>query len=341
MIVTRKTFRITLLAAAAAVVVYFLWMVRSGLYPFVLGFFLAYLLNPAVCWLEHRGIRRVWAIIILYIILFSVVIVGTSRLIPLLIRDLEGFARDLPLMTQRGEELLNAFQQRYQQSALPASLRIAVDNGLFALQTEIQAFISDVVGGIVGLIGKLVGLAISPILAFYLLHDWHQIGEECTRLLPAKWRHEFILIVRDVDKVLAGVIRGQLMIAIFVGILVSLGMYLLQVRYALLIGLLAGTLDIIPYFGAIIGATPAVTVALLDSPLLAAKVGLLFFVIHQAEGTVIGPKILGESTGLHPLSVIFFLFVGEELGGLPGMLLGVPVAAIIKVVLKHLIRWLV
>ncbi|MPM48860.1 hypothetical protein SDC9_95587 [bioreactor metagenome] len=100
-------------------------------------------------------------------------------------------------------------------------------------------------------------------------------------------------------------------------------------------------LDIIPYFGAIIGATPAVTLALLHSPILALKVAFLFLIIHQLEGTVIGPKILGESVGLHPLSVIFFVFVGGELGGLPGMLLGVPVAAIVKVVFRHLYKLLV
>lgn len=341
MVITKKYVRIALITVTAALMVYFLWMVRSGLYPFFIAFFLAYLLNPAVCWLERKGITRGWAIVIIYIVLFSIVIVCASRLIPLLIRELEGFSRDLPLMTEKGEELLNDFQQRYQQSALPASLRIAIDNGLQSAQTELEAFISEVVSGILGILSRLIGLAISPILAFYLLHDWHQIGEQSTRLLPASWRQEFILIVRDVDKVLAGVIRGQLMIAIIVGILVSLGMYVLHVRYALLIGLLAGALDIIPYFGAIIGATPAITVALLDSPLLAAKVGLVFFAIHQAEGTIIGPKILGESTGLHPVSVIFFLFVGEELGGLIGMLLGVPIAGVIKVILKHVVRWLV
>jgi predicted PurR-regulated permease PerM len=182
---------------------------------------------------------------------------------------------------------------------------------------------------------------ISPILAFYLLHDWFKIKEELLTLLPTKYRRETIAIFKDVDKVLSGVIRGQLTVALIVGVLVTIGLYFLHVKYFLLIAILASMLDVIPYFGAFIGATPAVTLALLHSPLLAFKVAILFFAIHQLEGTVIHPRILGENVGLHPLSVIFFVFVGGELGGFIGMLLGVPLAAIGKVFIRHLFNALV
>ncbi|MCX7781489.1 MAG: AI-2E family transporter, partial [Negativicutes bacterium] len=204
-----------------------------------------------------------------------------------------------------------------------------------------QAYVASLVDSLMGMLSYMIGLVITPVLAFYLLNDWYEIKEELLLLLPVRWRHEIILIVKDIDKVLSGVIRGQVTVAIIVGILVSIGLYLLDVKYAVLIGILAGMLDLIPYFGAVIGATPAVTLALLESPYLAVKVALLFFLIHQLEGTVIGPKILGESVGLHPLSVIFFVFVGSELGGLSGMLLGVPAAAVAKVLLRHIVKALV
>lgn len=341
MTVTTRTARAALLVAAAGLALYFLWLVRGGLYPFIIAFFLAYILNPAVGWLERKGMKRVWAIAALYVLLFAAVFAGGSRLIPVLVRELESFGQELPLMTARGEELFYDVQSRYQHSALPHSLRVALDDGLVTLQESLQSFVASVVAGILGMLTHAIGLAISPVLAFYLLHDWHGLSQAVLRALPARWRHETVLIARDVDKVLAGVIRGQVTVAVIVGVLVSAGLYLLGVRYALIIGILAGALDIIPYFGAFIGATPAVTVALLDSPWLAAKVAVMFFVIHQLEGTVIGPRILGDNVGLHPLSVIFFLFVGEEVAGLTGMILGVPVAAVVKVLLKHLLRLLV
>ncbi len=341
MLITRKSLTIGILTAAALLAAWFLWQVRGGLYPFVIAFLLAYILNPAVDWLVARGLKRAWAIALLYLALFSIVIVGGSRLIPLLVRELESFGRELPLMTAKGEELLYAIQWQYQHSALPPSLRVSIDEGLVSLQAAAQGLIATVVAAILGLLSHIIGLVISPVLAFYLLHDWHELSEAALGLLPARWRQEAVLVGRDVDKVLAGVIRGQLTVAVIVGLLVSVGLELLGVRFALIIGILAGLLDIIPYFGAFIGAAPAVTVALLESPLLALKVALLFLVIHQTEGTIIGPKIIGENADLHPLTVIFCLFVGEELAGLAGMLLGVPVAGVAKVLCRHLLRLLI
>jgi sporulation integral membrane protein YtvI len=341
MAISRKTARTILLGATAMGIAYFLWRVRGGLYPFVIALFLAYVLNPAVDYLEGKGLRRVWAIACVYVLLFAVVFGGGSSLIPVIVHELESFGQELPEMTAKSEELIDSLQRQYRDSALPRSLRVALDDGLASLQAAVQAFAADAVAAIIHVLTHSIGLAISPVLAFYLLLDWHGLGETVLRVLPARWRHETVLVIRDVDRVLAGVIRGQVTVAVIVGVLVSSGLYFLGVRYALIIGILAGVLDVIPYFGAFIGATPAVTVALLSSPWLALKVALLFFVVHQLEGTIIGPKILGDNVGLHPLSVIFFLFVGEELGGLAGMLLGVPAAAVGKVLVSHIIRLMI
>lgn len=338
---TRKTVRTVLLGATAVIAAYFLWRVRGGLYPFIIASFLAYVLNPAVDYLEGKGLGRVWAIACVYVLVFACVFVGGSRLIPVLVRELESFGQELPQMTAKSEELIDGLQWHYQNSALPQSLRSALDDGLVSLQAAVQAFAAAAVAGIIHLLTHFIGLAISPVLAFYLLLDWHGFGASFLRILPARWHNETLLVLRDVDRVLSGVIRGQLTVAVIVGILISTGLYIMDVRYALVIGIMAGALDVIPYFGAFIGATPAVTVALLTSPWLALKVAALFFVVHQLEGTIIGPKILGENVGLHPMAVIFFLFVGEELGGLLGMLLGVPAAAVGKVLVSHILRLMI
>lgn len=339
--INKRTIRISILVAAVIVTVYFIWSVRSGLYPFIIALFLAYLLNPAVCYLENKGLRRTAAILALYILVFSAMIFVGARGIPLIIRELENFGRELPFMVAKGEELIQFVQSQYQNSVLPYSLRVAIDNALLAVQNDIQQFIADVVNALIGLVSHSIGLVITPILAFYLLHDWYEIKEKLLQMIPMRWHTECILTFREIDKVLSGVIRGQLTVALIVGILVTIGLEILGVRYALLIGIVAGILDIIPYFGAFIGATPAVTLALLSSPWLALKVVLLFFAIHQLEGSIIGPQIMGDNVGLHPLSVIFFLFIGGELGGIPGMLLGVPIAAVGKVFIRHMIRMLI
>lgn len=338
---TKKHVRLAIVILFLLGTVYFLWLVRSGLYPFIIALLLAYLLNPPVCYLETKGLSRGLAITVVYVVLFAIVILGGTRLIPIFVRDLESFAKELPQILSKVEELFYLLQNHYHNSVLPHSMRIAIDDAILSLQQAGQGFVRDLTDGIMGLIAHFIGLAITPILAFYFLHDWRQIKAGFIRLIPCRWRHEYTLALKDVDKVLSGVIRGQLTVAVIVGVLVSSGLYLFNLPFALLIGIAAGLLDVIPYFGAFIGATPAITLALLESPVLAVKVALLFFAIHQLESSIISPKILGESVGLHPITVIFFLFAGGELFGVIGMLLGVPVAAVGKVLIKHGIRMLV
>jgi len=337
----KRHIRLAIILLFFVATAYLLWLIRSGLYPFIIAVALAYLLNPAVCYFENKGLSRGWSITLLYIILFALVVLGGAHLLPIFVRDLESFAGDLPQMVAKGEELLDLVQSRYQNSLLPHSMRLALDDTVLAVQQYGQSFARDLASSIVGLVSHFIGLAITPILAFYILYDWQRIKDGVLLLIPCGWRHEYTLTLKDIDKVLSGVIRGQIIVAIIVGALVSSGLYLFKVPFALLIGITAGLLDIIPYFGAFIGATPAITLALLESPLLALKVALLFFVIHQLEGSVIAPKILGESVGLHPVTVIFCLFAGGELLGIIGMLLAVPVAAVAKVIIKHGIRLLV
>jgi predicted PurR-regulated permease PerM len=131
---------------------------------------------------------------------------------------------------------------------------------------------------------------------------------------------------------LGSFIRGYFLVAAIVGGLTAIAMALLGLEFALMLGIFAGLAELIPYFGPVIGAVPAIGLAVLQSKWLAAKVALAFFVIHQLEGNIISPKILGDKVGLHPLMVIFSLMAGGELYGLAGMLLAVPVAAVLRVV---------
>jgi len=322
-------------------VVYFIWLVRSALYPFISGLLLAYMLNPIVCYFEKKGLKRLWAIILLYVFLFAIVIVGGSKLLTRLISDMESFGNDLPRILAHIDEWLVLIQSQYQNSELPYSLRLAIDEALLVMEKDAQLFIGQIVNSIIMIIKNSIGLAVSPILAFYLLHDWHAIKAELLLLLPRRWRSEIVLLFDDVDRVLSGIIRGQLTVACIIGCCITIGLYFLQLKFALMIGILAAIFDVIPYFGPIIGATPAVMLAILESPWLAAKVIILFFVIQQIEGNIIHPQIVGDNIGLHPLTVIFFVFVGGEMGGLLGMLLAVPMAAIGKVFIKHLLKVLV
>ena len=338
MAISKLFVKTTILCFIFFVVLYSLWFVRSALYPFIIGLFIAYLLNPLVCYLEGKGLKRLWAITVLYLLLFGIVIIGGSNLLTLLIRDLESFAKELPQMVAHIDGLLTFIQSQYQNSELPYSLRLAIDEALLSMESDVQEFIGHIVNGIIDIVRNSIGLVITPILAFYLLHDWNEIKDELVLLLPSRWRGEFILFFRDVDKVLSGIIRGQLTVACIVGIFITIGLYALQVKFALIIGIIAAVFDVIPYFGAIIGAAPAIMLAMLQSPWLTVQVIILFVLVQQIEGNIIHPRIIGENIGLHPLAVIFFVIVGGEVSGVLGMLLGVPLAAIGKVLIRHIMK---
>lgn len=338
MAVTKKNIKTMVLVCLAVGGAYLCWLVRNALYPFIIGFLLAYMLNPLVCYLQKKHLQRLWAILIIYIVLFVVVIIGGSKLLTVLLRDLKYFGEELPRILLHIDTILVFIQSQYQNSELPYSLRIAIDDALVVLENDLQHCIGQIVNSIITLARNSIGLAISPVLAFYVLYDWYEIKAKLLLLLPSRWRAEMVWFLDDVNIVLAGIIRGQLTVACIIGFFVTVGLYYLQVKFALMIGILAALFDIIPYFGPLIGAAPAVMLAILESPWLATKVAILFFVIQQIEGNIIQPKIMGENIGLHPLTVIFFVFVGEEVGGLLGMLLAVPIAAMGKVCIRHLLK---
>ena len=157
-------------------------------------------------------------------------------------------------------------------------------------------------------------------------------------LIPKRYRLTIYSLAKEINLIIYGFIRGQLVNAGLVGLLISGGLALLGIKYSLFIGLLAGLFDIIPYFGPIIGFIPASVLALAKSPISVVWVLVIFVLVNQIEANIISPKIIGERVGLHPLAVIFAIFAGGELMGIIGMLIAVPAAAVVRVLLTHTLK---
>lgn len=334
----RYKLKVAILTGLFLLTIWFIWSVRNALYPFALGIGMAYLLNPFVILLERKGIGRLYALLIIYTVIVIVMAAGGVKLLPVLIRQLENLAKEFPAMLEQMTAVLTRLEDGYRSAPLPDSMRGAVDDAAADLAAAVDLFVRHLVQDILSSFSYAVGIAISPVLAFYILYDWQLIKRKIIFIVPVGWRTELNILFENINKVLDGVIRGQLITSLLVGLCISLGLFMFDIKYALLLGLAAGGLDIIPYFGAIIGAIPAVGIAMLHSPNLAIKVGVLFILVHQLESVVIQPKIVGGSVGMHPLAVIFFVFIGSEFGGLLGMLASVPLAAVGNVLLKQLYR---
>ncbi len=175
-----------------------------------------------------------------------------------------------------------------------------------------------------------------PVWLFYVLNDQSRFTKVAVGMIPAQIRDDTVNIARIADRILSQYLRGQLLLCVVVGVFATIGLTLLKVPFPAVLGLIAGIFEILPFVGPLLGALPAVLVALIQDPLLAVWTILLFVVIQQVENTVLVPRISGKAVELHPALIVLVLIIGSEVAGLAGAIFAVPVTAIVRDVFKYL-----
>ncbi|HZK84633.1 MAG TPA: AI-2E family transporter [Desulfosporosinus sp.] len=333
----RKSWRWIFTGTCLLLAMLLLFQVRIILGPFFLAFILAYLLNPLVVALERHRISRKMSILIV----FSLIIAGMMTIIflilPNLYNELSKLAVILPQVIQTFTVWIDGLREQFKATGLPSHIVLVLDEHLGEQQVLFANSLNLFLDNVPQVLSTVTLYILSPVIAIYFLTDWKGLGTRFFRIIPQRWRMEWQRLWQDINHVIREFVRGDLLIAVIVGILIGVGVKLVGMRdYALLIGLLCGIFDLIPYFGPVIAAVPAVLLALTQSPAMAVKVALIIFIVQQLEGNLISPKLMGESVGLHPLWVVFALLAGGELAGIWGMFLAVPVAAVIRVVFNHI-----
>lgn len=333
-----RWYRWGLLVVFAAGGMGLLWLTRSVLTPFLFALVLAYLLAPLVETFVRHGIRRVWAILMVYALLGIAMAAVIIYMIPLLVQESVHVIHMVPTLVSSAQGSWDVWLRRLHQAPIPASLRAAINGTGTHLQGQLLGVLKGLIGAIFGLVPGVLSLIVAPVLGFYFLKDLERIRMRFWDIVPVEWRSSMFKLGFDVDRALNGFIRGQLTVALVVGVLSTIWVFILGIPFPILIGALVTLTDVIPYVGPIAGALPAVLIALNMSPLTALYTIVGFVAIHQLEGAVIAPKVMGESVGLHPLVVVFAILAGGELGGIVGLLIAVPTAAVLKVLLGHLYR---
>ncbi|HHV72762.1 MAG TPA: AI-2E family transporter [Clostridia bacterium] len=329
---------------------YVYFAIRSYVFPiltpFIFAIGIAYLVNPLVNLLIKKGMHRIVAIIIIYVSILAVLAFFIIWLIPRLISELNKLTILFPrYVAQIHDFYLNA-EQNINNMSLPEGASEIIQNAfkqlniLPQLVEKFQTMLQNLIGGIsnfvITFIKGIFNFVMALILSFYFLKDVEKFKAKLVQIVPPKYTKQIFHLFRDINDVLAAFIRGRLTVCLIIGLITFLGLTILGVDFALLFGVIAAVTELIPYFGPIIGSIPPIIVAALQSPWLALKTLVLFVVIQQAEGNIITPKIVGTNVGFHPALVIFVLLVGGQWKGVIGMLLAIPIAAIIKVVLKHI-----
>jgi predicted PurR-regulated permease PerM len=203
--------------------------------------------------------------------------------------------------------------------------------------TGVTTFLWSSLSGLFNIILVLANLVIIPVAMFYLLRDFDQINTKLLNLIPPRLRDRTVSLVQEIDRVLSSFVRGQLMVALLMGVLYCIGLMICGTPMSLLIGMISGLANLIPYLGLALGFIPAALLTYLQTQELMPILGVatVFAVVQALEGMVITPRIVGDNIGLHPVAVIFAVLLGGELFGLVGIIIGVPAVAVINVLLKR------
>jgi predicted PurR-regulated permease PerM len=329
------------LAAIVAVLgsafIYLIWPLRVIFPPVALALVVVYLLNPLVTKLERRGLRRGFGVLIIYVAFVAVVTVALSFLIPVIARQISGFIDNLPSYVEKATTEVNEFAARRGWDFRIDLSTEQVRNYIVDNREAIVGVLGGVKSFAFGLIHILITLIVGIILSIYILLDMPKIQASIRQMLPERRRDEIIGLAEKIGGALGGFFRGQLLVALFVGIASAVGLTWVGIPFAAVVGLIAGVFNLVPLIGPFIGAIPAVILALLsDHPGDAWQAALVLLVVQQIDNHIISPNVMGRTVKLHPITVMLALLAAGSLFGIFGMLLIIPTIAAIKAVAQHL-----
>ena len=318
----------------------FLWLFSDILLPFVAGMALAYFLDPVADWLERLGTSRLVATVIIMVCFVVIFVLFLMILIPILGSQISGFLARLPHLVTELQGLVASSESTWLRDLIGIEGKTLQDN-LGELMKQgaswLSALLQQVWNSGKALINVISLLIVTPVVAFYLLYDWDNMTNRIDDLLPRDHRETIRGILKDIDGVVAGFVRGQGTLCLILGLFYGIALTIIGLNFGLLIGLFAGLISFIPFVGSITGLILSVGVALVqfwpDYGMIIAVV-LVYGVGQFMEGNVLQPKLVGESIGLHPVWLMFSLFAFGSLFGFTGMLIAVPAAAAVGVIIR-------
>ena len=310
--------------------------VEIMLVPFLLAGVLYYCLRPAVEWLHHFKVPRGVAILIMYAVLAGVLVAISLAVGPLFQHQLDRLIVTAPKMADLLWQQWLYFQEN--QASFPAFINEWIEEATHYVQVLVASLGRNLANIISGITSFILTLVIVPLILFYLLKDGPRFATGILRFVPEKNQTEAEAILQDMGKALSTYVLGQLLVSVCVGTMVFIGYSLIGLEYSLILAFFAMLTNLIPFVGPLIGAVPALAVALIDSPWMMLKALAVILVAQQIESNLISPQIMGRALDLHPLTIILLLLVAGSLSGIIGMIVAVPLYALAKVIVKHLYR---
>lgn len=333
------------LAALAGFMVYWL---QHLILLLILSVFFGYLIDPLVRLIrrpfkernKESFMPRSLAIVLAYLLVFAALALSISYLAPRISEQFKEFAGKFPEYSQSVRTRVNDLNERYKSYPIPDEVRENIKEKTQGVIEDATASIATGVGSLfIGLVPFLPWIVLMPLLAFFFLKDIHAFKASILRMFPAgQWRYRAEVFLHDMNRTLAAYTRAQLISCVLIGVVCTLAFYLLDVPYALLLGVLAGILEFIPLAGPFVIGVIAVSIAAFYSPWQAGYVATFLIILRLVHDYVTYPRIVREGIHLHPLAIILAILAGGEVAGIIGIFLSIPVVAILAVVYKHILE---
>lgn len=311
-------------------------LISDLFYTIILSAILAYILNPLVFYFEKKGMKRLYGVITVYLIILGLLFILAFLVVPNSSREIGKLINNLPDYIENMKIFVAGINEAYKSSMgnLPpifSSIEKAIVENITRIESVLGTGITRFVDGFIKSISRIISYILTPVLTFYFLVDKDFFKSKIKEAIPHKHKDEVLKLAGKIDESISLFLRGRLLMAAFVGVSTSIFLMIMGIDFALVIGFITMIADIIPYIGPFLGFMPAVIFAFIASPIKALWVGLFFIIIQWVENNIVGPKILGDSTGMHPLTILLGIIVGGAVFGVMGMIISVPLISIVKI----------
>ncbi len=343
-------FRVTLTTRGAVLLVVlgmgfvFLWSVRPVLPPLIWALIVAYIFDPAIRWISQKlHVRRGVIVALLFAILVASLTWGFFALRPILLREIHDLTIAIPrILSDMEAYILGTTPIDIMGTVIdPTDLRNELTK---AAQSSLSGLGRQAIPFMVRALSSIFHVVLFLIATFYLMMDLDKVGPGIVNFLPRRWRVQVIPLLRDMERVLGNYMRGQVLLIGIMSVASLIALSALQVRYSLLLAIVTGVVEIFPVVGPWAAGAIVVSVSLTqpttlfggNSAVLAAAIAATYFILRQLENIFVIPNVVGKVMEMHPLLVLFALTAGGHLAGLLGVLIAVPIAAVVKLVLAFL-----
>lgn len=311
--------------------------------PIILTGIVFYLLNPVVDFLERRRIRRIYSILLLYLLIIGLITITIVSIIPFLkeqiISLIDNIPRYVDVVEDQTKQLIGSnFVNQAQQT-----MNINISDLATKVSDQAATIVNSTFTGVGNFIGALTEIIISiitvPFILFYLLKDGKKLPVYIIKFVPTRLKEQTYTVLSEMNHRLSSYIRGQIIISFCIGFLLFIGYLIIGLDYASLLAVVAACTSIVPYLGPTIAITPAIIIALVTSPLMLLKLVIVWTIVQLIEGKLISPQIMGKNLHIHPITIIFLLLTAGKLFGVVGIILAIPGYAVAKVITTHLFDW--